>query len=323
MQYRLIAVLFFFIIITGPAFAEDADNISIWDDGYVYELDDIRYVPSTYLPNQTITCVGYVCYWCDIVGYEHSIKIDNQFYVNGSVPDSIIVMYDVYDTVDMWDWGVESLDMSIISIETNGTITTVTASVYIKYYESKKVCVNTWQGQVCHVVKTYYEDEYIIYEYDYNTPKQYPSIESTTIEVRYYNNSIKPKALALNNLGNLNTKIEYQYYNESLIYRRYIYLINYTDKNVPYGEFATINQWDPAPDNTKILPFNDVAWMPGIFSPTELNIDVSNPYTSIPAAINVTEYGEIEPKFPIFKMIGILLPLLFIGYFITKLGAIK
>jgi hypothetical protein len=285
----------------------------------VYELDDIVYAPAAFRPDNAPTCQGHVCYWGDILGYRNMVRVGDTFYISGLPEDSIIVMSGATHDIkgpEWLDYTVDKLETSIASINTTDRVTTVTFKVYLQYHHSQLVCI----GEKCHVRKTYYEEEYYFTDTDCNTPLQYPSQGTYNASVRFYNNSIKPKTLIALDLAGLDTKVEYRYFDEKVTFRSHVYTVETSDKGVPYGNLTAWARWDPVARGQSILYYYNAAWIPGNgFDPAGLNVNVSNPYNSTSAALNIIEYGDIKPDFPVFSIISVLLPVFFIAAVTVKI----
>lgn len=302
MRYSVLIMVLVFL----PAVAGESILDIFIPKSQVFDLQDIQNITAGYKQNTKTIQKSHIVVSGDIVGYKNMIKKDEIFYVPEPLEDNVIFVCDINHIIkgkQYWNYNVDRLSSKKEYIVTD-SVFKVILTVELKYHKSKRINVNGKPRNK----KTYYREVEKFEFIDSNPPAEYPRPQNNTVELLYYNNTIQPKTISRPNLLWPYTKIEYRYKNESILYRDYIYKVEYTEKNVPYGNLTLFKKWDYA-DNEKIYSFNDVAWIPGHLDKSNLSVIMNTPYNSTPAKINITEYPDITQDFPIWHILATILPI--------------
>jgi len=257
--------------------------------GGLDSIDDISYNPNMYTPNETWSRDGHISAWIDIVGYTGLVKVQDEYYIGGSAVDDVVIMYDTKHHVGGSGWKVHKFKPSIVDISIVDDEITVLLKVELKY-------VHTWYTfsgfpPIPKKHKKTYNEVAYFKDTESFVPETYPGVNNYSLIVYNYNNTVKPKAICEGNLSGLDIAIEYLYKNESVKYNKHKLELEYTnDKNFPYANVSSLDQWSYPKDNTVIYPFLDCVWMPGNeFEKENFSVIVHTPYATDFANISVVE----------------------------------
>jgi hypothetical protein len=285
-------LLLFFLSPCATAFSIIDLVDFVHGSGGLDSIDDISYNPNTYTPTDTWSQDGRISAWVDIVGYTGMVKVQDEYYIGGSAIDDVVIVYDIKHNVNTGsgsDYSIKKFKPSIVDISIVDDEITILLKVDLKY-------VRTWQTlegdpPTPKTNKKTYNKVAYFRDTESFIPETYPGVNTYSLVVYNYNNTVKPKAICEGNLSGLDIAIEYLYKGETVKYDKYELMLEYThDKHFPYANLSRLDQWSYPPDNTVIHPFLDSVWMPGNeFEKEDFSVIVHTPYTTDFANIGIVE----------------------------------
>lgn len=261
-------------------------------------IDDIDYVESGFTPDMTWDQIGKISCYVDIVGYTGLVREGNEYYIDGPARDCVYVVHDKKHHVATGigsGWSVTSLDSNLHKISVTDAGVVVTVKVKLKYKHTSYKLIG-FPPRLDKTVGRYTQVSFFT-DTDFRVPLQYPSPGEYVAQVIVYNNTIKPKTVCEFNVGDLDIATTYTYFNESIKYNKYNFVLEYTeDKNFPYGNLTSLEQWEYITSNNELIyPFLESVWIPGSnFSEDDLIISVHTPYASGEVKKNIIQVDGFQ-----------------------------
>lgn len=168
--------------------------------------------------------------WIDIVGWKDMIRENGIDYVPANPADYAIIQYDAKDT---GVFGVTKIDKSITIYQSNNL---TVAELNVDLYWKSISCDNNGCWQVPHHDKAQFNDAEI-------SPVQYKQMnKELKINIIEYNNSIAPKSV-ISVYAPDASKISVSYINNTLTHYLKLIALNYTDKEIAFGDVSYISTW--------------------------------------------------------------------------------
>ena len=200
----------------------------------VTNANDIVYVESKYILNNTVQSHKHIRGIVDIVGFNQMVCIDGEYYIPSAPEDHAIIKTKLWDTGLYWNNNLDYIEITDERIYTEDNITTAEIDIYLKWHHSKK---RKPPGKG--IKKTYYH-EYATFTASRAAPQPYPETIIPEINVAVYNDSIKPKTIIhLSNTAYiLGYTIEFQ--NESIEYFNSVMSVETQYSGVPFGNITRV-----------------------------------------------------------------------------------
>jgi len=221
--------------------------------------------------------------WVDIIGFNQTVEINGIEYYNQSEP---IVEYNVWGDGfgfnDNLDWVVVEDDRTY----TTGNMTTADIDIHMLWHESSLRCRTVMGHTYCWIHKDYHHEN-TTFSTTEPTPQAYPKIESPQCYITIYNNSFNSHIEVFVPVDKWQSKVKYQYKNETIIRFNQIGIIETGAANISYT-----TQWSPPTDNLKFLKDSMIITCTNTsqFNLSHLNVTIYTPYDKK----NITEYNVTE-----------------------------
>ena len=200
----------------------------------VTSANDIVYVESEYILNNTVQSHKHIRGIVDIIGFGQMVCIGGEYYIPGAPEDHAIIKTKLWDEGLYWNNNLNYIKITDERIFTVDNITTVEIDIYLKWHHSKK---RKPPGKG--IKKTYYH-EYATFTASRPAPQQYPNTTILELNVAVYNDSIKPKTIIHlpNSAYILGYMIEFQ--NESVEYFNSVLSVETQDNGLPFGNITKV-----------------------------------------------------------------------------------
>ncbi len=214
----------------------------------VTNANDIVYVESKYILNNTIQSHKHLRGIVDIVGFSQMVYINGEYYIPGAPEDHAIIK------TKLWDEGVTSkthitnnkvdyIKITDERITTVDNITTVEIDIHMLWHHSTRKSRTVCGLNGC---RTYtwidkdYTHEYATFTASREAPQPYPETIIPELNVIVYNDSIKPKTIIHlpNSAYILGYMIEFK--NESVEYFNSVLSVEKQDNGVPFGNITRV-----------------------------------------------------------------------------------
>ena len=254
----------------------------------VTNANDIVYVESNYILNNTVQSHQHIRGIVDIVGFEQMVCIDGVYYILGAPDDHAIIKTKLWDTGLYWNNNLDYIQITDERIYTVDNITTVEVDIHLKWHHSKK---RKPPGKG--IKKTYYH-EYATFTASRAAPQQYPNTTIPELNVIVYNDSIKPKTIIHlpATAYILGYTIEFQ--NESIEYFNSVLSIETQDNGLPFGNITTVQSQSIYADSEMFSRAGSNI----IINSTEINdslrIYVMTPFDDLEINYTVTNYSDAQ-----------------------------
>lgn len=254
----------------------------------VTSANDIVYVESKYILNNTIQSHKHLRGIVDIVGFSQMVYIDGEYYIHGAPENHAIIKTKLWDEGLNWNNNFDYIKITDERITTVDNITAVEVDIHLKWHHSKK---RKPPGKG--IKKTYY-NEYTTFTASRQAPQQYPETIMPDINVVVYNDSIKPKTII--HLPNTAYIIGYmiEFQNESVEYFNSVLSVESQDNGIPFGNI-TLVQSQSIYDNSDMF---SRAGPNIIINSTEiddsLRIYAMTPFDELEINYTVTNYSEVQ-----------------------------
>ncbi|KCZ71240.1 hypothetical protein ANME2D_02441 [Candidatus Methanoperedens nitroreducens] len=235
--------------------------------------------------------------WLDIVGYNNSIRSGDAYFIQGNPKDLAIIEYKTYIRINQglllerWEYDLEKS-------ESNG-------SLYVRLHAVAVLYRTDGRGH-----KLYNNESYDFYDSE-PVPEQYPLLKDSPVYITIYNHSFEPKTSVQFSVPAA-TKIKVSYQNSSLEYYKQIAIVEYTGKNVPFGNLTAMNSWEKQGDEVSHIG-NEII-VNGIAEPRDIVIQASSPFETVTLR-NYTVYTQ-NPSLPfksVFFPFALVLLVLYAG----------
>ena len=263
----------------------------------VTSANDIVYVESEYILNNTVQSHKHIRGIVDIVGFSQMICIDGVHYIPGAPEDHAIIKTKLWDEGLIWN---DNFDWIKITDERNITvdnITTVEIDVHLLWHHSelktRTVCGLNGCTTYKWIKKTYYH-EYATFTASRQAPQPYPETIIPELNVAVYNDSIKPKTIIHlpNTAYILGYMIEFQ--NESVEYFNSVLSVETQDNGLPFGNITRVQSQSIYQDSEMFSRVGSNI----IINSTEINnslkIYAMNPFDQLEINYTVTNYSEAK-----------------------------
>ena len=200
----------------------------------VTNANDIVYVESEYILNNTVQSHKHIRGVVDIVGFSQMICIDGECYIPGAPEDHAIIKTKLWDEGLYWNNNFDYIKITDKRITTIDNITTVEIDIYLKWHHSKK---RKPPGKG--IKKTYYH-EYATFTASRPAPQPHPEFVDPKLNVIVYNDSIKPKTIIHlpDTAYILGYMIEFR--NESVEYFNSVLSVETQDNGLPFGNITQV-----------------------------------------------------------------------------------
>jgi hypothetical protein len=167
--------------------------------------------------------------WFDIVGFKNTVRIGNDYYVQGDPADSAIIQYKTYVRIN-GRYLFKNWIYDLQKTESNGVLTARLQATAVLYQIDKS--------------------GYISYEYPSYTfsksalePKQYPVLKEPQVIITQYNNSMYEN-IGIKILGDNYTKITFDYKDKHAERTFQILHVENNSKGLVYGNTTELDQWE-------------------------------------------------------------------------------
>jgi hypothetical protein len=292
-------------VLGGPETDIHSQFISMLSASYI---DNVSELPKTehYIPDMNLqfssqkTIKTYV----DIVGFRDMIREDGVDYMPGIPAHYAIVKYDatvrtyskLYDSFNCYWCGMDSVTKDVnVSQEGNKVIAVLT--VVFRWHET--VC----EGASCSTI--YYSDSLSIRDSEI-APKIYPKINaSVPVVITVYNNTFEPKTTIDFTVPDY-SKVTVSYRGNRITHQKKIALVEYTAKNVPFGNVTYVDSWDR--QGNEVSHVGDTILINGTAQPEEIGIEASTPYETVKLTNYTVKTENPTSAFsPLFIPFGLVL----------------
>lgn len=252
----------------------------------VTNTNDIVYVESEYILNNTVQSHQHIRGIVDIIGFSQMICIDGEYYIPGATEDHAIIKTKLCDTGLYWNNNLDYIQITDERITTVDNITTVEIDIYLKWHHSKK---RKPPGKG--IKKTYYH-EYATFTASRPAPQSYPETIIPELNVAVYNDSIKPKTIIHlpDTAYILGYTIEFQ--NESIEYFNSVLSVETQDNGVPYGNLTRVQSQSIYEDSEMFSRAGSNIIINSTEMDDSLRIYAMTPFDEIEINYTVTNYSE-------------------------------
>ena len=200
----------------------------------VTNANDIVYVESNYILNNTVQSHKHIRGIVDIVGFDQMVCIDGEYYIPGAREDHAIIKTKLWDTGLYWNNNLDYIMITDERISTVDNNTAVEIDIHLKWHHSKK---RKPPGKG--IKKTYYH-EYATFTASRPAPQSYPETIIPELNVAVYNDSIKPKTII--HLPDTAYILGYmiEFHNESIEYFNSVLSVETQDNGHPFGNITRV-----------------------------------------------------------------------------------
>lgn len=238
--------------------------------------------------------------WIDIVGFNHTVRLNNTMYFNQSQPK---IEYELWDEGLNWNDNFDWMKVTDERFTTDDNVTIVEIDIHLLWHRST-LKHRTVDGKKHKWIKKDYYNEYTTFSNSIETPKQYPGINNSAVSIIIYNNSFNPHVDIHVPVQQFETKTVYSYQDEKIT----------RISKVGFASIGAVNlseclQWEDESDvfayrNEKVILRN---LNKSGFNPNELKITTYTPYASTDRTNYYVYVEEFDDTGGIGK--GILTPI--------------
>ena len=285
-------MLFFISVIVCiiPGVAASAGIFDIFNlTEYKGSLDIITEYPD---PEKIVQSEDHIRGWIDIVGFNHTVRLNNTEYRNHSQPK---IEYELWDEGLIWNDNFDWMKVTDERFITENNNTTAEIDIHLLWHrstlKSRTVCGKNGCRTYTWIHKDYY-NEYATFSDTVETPEQYPDINDSAVSIIIYNNSFNPHVDIHVPVQQFETKTVYSYQDETIT----------RISKVGFASTGAVNlseclQWEDESDmfayrNEKAILRN---FNKSVFNPSKLKITTHTPYASTDRTnyyVSVEEFDE-------------------------------
>lgn len=235
--------------------------------------------------------------WLDIVGYKNSVRSGGAYFIQGDPKDLAIIEYKTYIRINE-GLSLERWEYDLEKSESNG-------SLYVRLHAVAILYQTDGAGH-----RLYNNESYDFYDSE-PLPEQYPLLKDTPVYITIYNQSFEPKTSVQFSVAAA-TKIKVSYQNSSLERSKEIAIVEYTGKNVPFGNLTGVDSWEK--QGSGVSHIGNEIIINGTANPDDIVIEASSPFETVTLR-NYTVYvkNHSPPFKPIFFPFALVLLVLYAG----------
>lgn len=254
----------------------------------VTNANDIVYVESNYILNNTVQSHKHIRGIVDIVGFDQMVCIDGEYYIPGAREDHAIIKTKLWDTGLYWNNNLDYIMITDERISTVDNNTAVEIDIHLKWHHSKK---RKPPGKG--IKKTYYH-EYATFTASRPAPQSYPETIIPELNVAVYNDSIKPKTII--HLPDTAYILGYmiEFHNESIEYFNSVLSVETQDNGHPFGNITRVQSQSIYKDSEMFSRAGQNIIINSTEVDDNLRIYAMTPFETIEINYTVTNYSDTQ-----------------------------
>jgi hypothetical protein len=254
----------------------------------VTSANDIVYVESNYILNNTVQSHKHLRGIVDIVGFGQMVCIDGVYYIPGAPEDHAIIKTKLWDKGLDWNNNLDYIKITDERISTVDNITTVEVDIHLLWHHSKK------RKPPGKGIKKTYHHEYATFTASRSAPQPYPEFIDPILNVIVYNDSIKPKTIIHlpDTVYILGYMIEFQ--NESVEYFNSVLSVETQDNGLPFGNITKVASQSIYEDSEMFSRAGSNIIINSTEMDDSLKIYAMTPFDDIEINYTVTNYSDVQ-----------------------------
>ena len=257
----------------------------------VTNANDIVYVESEYILNNTVQSHKHIRGIVDIVGFSQMIGINGEYYIPRMPEEHAIVKTKLWDTGLYWNNNLDYIKITDERITTVDNNTTVEIDIHLLWHHSelKSRMINGRSRP--YISKTYYH-EYTTFTASRPAPQTYPETIIPELNVIVYNDSIKPKTIIHlpDTAYILGYMIKFQ--NESVEYFNSVLSVETQDNGVPFGNITRVQSQSIYEDSEMFSRAGPNIIINSTEMDDRLRIYAMTPFDQLEINYTVTNYSD-------------------------------
>lgn len=298
----LILPILFLVYALPQASASDLEIynifVSMLSSKYIDSISDLPH--SDGVPEKNVQSSGHIKAWIDIVGFRDMVRDNGTDYVPGNPADYAIIQNDAWGVFQCSICGYDIIKN--VQKQTSGSYTRVTMDLKMTWYE--KICGENGCFCIEHI-------EYASFSDLEKSPEIYPRLKDGPVFITIYNTTFEPKTGVRFRVENA-TKTRISYQNSSLAYYEQIAHVEYTNKNVPFGNMTLIESWERKGE--EISHIGDEIIINGTVEPQEVIVQAFTPYETMTLTNYTVHIHNPSPPFnSVFLPFLLVMIVLYVG----------